>query len=267
MPLRFLLLITALVLAAPTVAWAWPKPIERFERAAPAVTVSVDHGAWDRFLGRYVRRDAQGLNRVAYGAVTPADKAALQAYLDRLQATDVDRLTRDQQMAFWINLYNAATVDLILDNYPVKSIRELGVPVIGPWKIKRLTVGGRRLSLDDVEHGILRPIWRDVRIHYAVNCAAIGCPNLAMRAYTAENLEAMLEAGARAYVNSPRGFARVGGKLVASSIYAWYRSDWGSDAEVLAHARRYATGETASLLRTARRIDGHRYDWSLNDAR
>ena len=125
-------------------------------------------------------------------------------------------------------------------------------------------MSGRTLSLDDIEHKILRPEWQDVRIHYAVNCASIGCPNLAREAYTAANLEAMLEAAASAYVNHPRAFGGTSDRLVASSIYDWYEVDWGSQEGVLEHARQYAQGPTKKLLDTAQTIDAYDYDWSLN---
>jgi hypothetical protein len=261
------LAVSASLLLAACSAGAPPEPDSRWTVAAETASVEVDHRPWDAFLAEYVRDDGTGLTRVAYGRVTEADKAALRSYLDDLQRAPVERLTRDQQMAYWFNLYNAATVDLILDNYPVESIRNIGVPIKGPWDQKILEVGGEKLSLNDVEHRILRPIFKDVRIHYAVNCASVGCPNLAVQAYTAERLEAMLEDAARAYVNSPRGFAEIDGRLVASSIYDWYESDWGDVADVLEHARGYAEGETARMLAEADAIDGYRYDWSLNDAR
>ncbi len=171
-------------------------------------------------------------------------------------------------MAFWINLYNAATVDIVLDAWPITDIRKIDSPILrrGPWDRKAFMVKGQRLSLNDIEHRILRPIWRDVRIHYAVNCASLGCPNLASTPYRPETLQGMLDAAARAYVNHPRGFSRSGGKLVASSIYNWYQSDWGNEAAVLAHARKYASPKTAMMLGQATRIDDYRYDWSVNSA-
>lgn len=225
---------------------------------------SVDHGAWDAFLARYVRPGADGVNRVAYADAARTDAAMLRPYLTALEAIDPGTLSRDAQMAYWINLYNAATVDLILQSPTVRSIRDLGPLTLGPWDRKILTVRGTRLSLNDIEHGILRPIWKDVRIHYAVNCASIGCPNLATRAYTAERLEAMLEQAAADFINHPRGFARVNGKLRASSIYDWYARDWGSDRDVLIHARRYARGPTLDVLGNAEAIDTYDYDWALN---
>jgi hypothetical protein len=122
------------------------------------------------------------------------------------------------------------------------------------------------LSLDDIEHRILRPIWRDPRLHYAVNCAALGCPNLQTAAFTAANTEALLDKAARDFVNHPRGAAIVGGKLIVSSIYVWYEADFGgADRGVIAHLKRYAGPELATALAAVDRISGNRYDWGLND--
>jgi hypothetical protein len=229
---------------------------------------SVDHSAWDYFLGKYVHAASDGINRVAYSAVASADRQLLQDYLRQLQATAVNSLARLEQFALWINLYNAATVDLVVRSYPVESIREIGgVLNQGPWQKKLLSVAGSSLSLDDIEHTILRPIWKDVRIHYAVNCASLGCPNLAREAYRADRAERMLIEAAGAYVNHPRGFQELDGELVASSIYDWYEVDWGGQPQVLAHARTYATGESAAMLAAAPRIDRYDYDWSLNELR
>ena len=230
----------------------------------------VDHGAWDAFLRRYVATDSAGVNRVDYAAVTAADRSALDAYLDRLQATEVSRLSRDEQLAFWINLYNARTVALILDNYPVGSIRDItyGLLSFGPWDEPLLTVEGRMLSLNDVEHGIVRPIWADRRVHYVLNCAAVGCPNLGARAYTGATMDAAMEAAARAYVNDPRG-ARFDGedRLVVSKIYGWFREDFGGDHQgVLAELRRYAASALRERLDGREEVDGYEYDWALNDA-
>jgi hypothetical protein len=236
---------------------------------AQVVTARVDDRPYAAFLKSYVRPGADGINRVAYSQVSAPDRAALKRYLAALQTVQVSRLSRPRQMAFWINLYNAATLDVMLDAWPVSTIRKIDSPILqrGPWSRKIATVEGKRVSLDDIEHRILRPGWRDVRIHYAVNCASIGCPNLELQPYRAETLPAMLDAAARAYVNHPRGFARVNGRLVGSSIYDWYQKDWGSEAGVLAHARKYANARTMAILGNATRIDAYRYDWSSNAAR
>jgi hypothetical protein len=224
---------------------------------------AINHDAWDRILAAHVRQSPDGLNRVDYNGIK-ANVAELNAYVAALQSVRISEYPRPEQSAFWVNLYNAATVQVIIENYPLASIRKIGL--LGPWRKRFLTVDGRKLSLDDIEHGILRPIWKDVRIHYAVNCASVGCPNLAIKAYRAETLEPMLEQAARAYINDPRGFKRINGELIASSIFQWYQVDWGSAANVLAHARTYANAETAKLLEGAASIDGYDYDWALNQA-
>ncbi len=236
----------------------------------PGSTERVDHDAWDRFLETYVSTDAAGINRVAYGGVTPADRVALGAYLERLAAIPVERLARPEQLALWVNLYDARTVALVLEHYPVTSIRDIrfGLFDIGPWSEPLLEVRGRKLSLNDIEHGILRPIWQDPRIHYLLNCAALGCPNLGARAYRGATIEQGMEAAARAYINDPRAVhVDPDGELIASKIYAWFEEDFGgSAAAVLAHLRCYADPELAARLAGRERIDDYAYDWSLNDA-
>lgn len=230
------------------------------------VAQPIDHSAWDSLLARYVTQSPDGINRVDYAALKAEDTSALQGYLASMQAIDITQYPRDEQFAYWVNLYNAATVDLIVANYPLDSIRDLGLPGLGPWREDVVKVNGKNLSLDDIEHGILRPIWQDVRVHYAVNCASIGCPNLAAQAYTGAKLDAMLEAAAADYVNHPRGFARINGRLVASRIYDWYGSDWGDEAAILDHARKYANRESLAVLGDRSTIDTFDYDWSLNAA-
>jgi Protein of unknown function, DUF547 len=225
---------------------------------------TIDHSVWDRLLKAYVKPASDGINRVDYLGLKNSAAAELTAYLTAMQRIDVSAFNRNEQFAYWVNLYNAATIDLIVREYPLETIRDLGLLGQGPWKDEILSVSGKKLSLDDIEHGILRPIWKDVRIHYAVNCASLGCPNLATQAWRADRLEEMLETAAASYVNHPRGFSKVDGKLTASSIFDWYEDDWGSAAKVLEHARKYATGATQTLLAGATTIDSYDYDWSLN---
>jgi hypothetical protein len=176
---------------------------------------------------------------------------------------------RAEQEAYWINLYNAATVDLILSRYPVASIRDINIsPGLfsrGPWGAKLLAIEGEKVSLDDIEHRILRPIWKDNRIHYAVNCASLGCPNLQPPAYTAANMESLLERGAKEYVNHPRGVAIKDGKLRVSSIYVWFKEDFGGSPEgLMEHWRKYADAALAKRLQTYSGGLEHDYDWNLN---
>ena len=245
---------------------------ERWTAHDPEGMRRIDHGPWHRFLDRYVASDPYGVNRVAYARATPDDEAQLARYVAFLAATPISRYRRAEQLAFWINLYNALTVRLVLEAYPVKSIRDVTPTILsflgrGPWGAKLITVKGEDLSLDDIEHRILRPIWRDSRIHYAVNCAAVGCPNLRRSAFTGDNVDRMLDEAAREYVNDVRGVYFAGDRLTVSSVYDWYVADFGGDeAGVLAHLRAYAEPELKARLERATRIDDYRYDWALNDA-
>lgn len=241
---------------------------ERFAGFRQGSAISVDHSSWSALLRRYVVQDEAGLNRVAYARFKRDGHGQLKAYLSQLQQVAVSSLDRPEQFAFWVNLYNALTIDVVLDHYPVESIRDIrlgGLFAVGPWKAKIAVVEGVELSLDDIEHGILRPLWRDPRVHYAVNCASIGCPNLAAQAYGGARLNAMLEAAAKAYVNSPRG-ARIRDRgLVVSSIYTWYGDDFGgSPAAVLRHLEKYAEPALRAQLRLG--ISDDQYDWRLNEA-
>lgn len=265
---------TVLGVVLPALAFGAPKAQlwERWAAHDPLSKLGIDHGAWDGFLRRYVVRGADGVNRVRYATVTPQDRALLQDYLAAMQRVRSARYRRSEQFAYWINLYNAMTVEVVLRHYPVESIRDIdispGLFSRGPWGAKLLEVDGERLSLDDIEHRILRPLMRDPRVHYAVNCASIGCPNLQPRAFSGARLDEMLDAAAREYVNHPRGARIRDGELVVSSIYDWFQADFGgSERAVIAHLRQYAEPRLARLLAEFDEIDDYQYDWSLNDAR
>ena len=231
-------------------------------------TIKVDHSKWSEILGRYIVEGEDGLNRFGYGTVSTADKQLLDSYIADLSTTDVQSLNRDEQFAYWVNLYNAVTIQLILDNYPVDSIRDIKPSLlsIGPWGMKLVNVAGEDLTLDNIEHDILRGLWRDPRIHYAVNCASIGCPNLMNTAYDSNSLEEALDANARAYINHPRGARVADDKLVVSTIYKWFREDFGDSQQgVIEHLSQYAEPRLAEQLRGRTKINGHDYDWALND--
>ncbi|MEX0694390.1 MAG: DUF547 domain-containing protein [Rhodospirillales bacterium] len=267
-----LLALSAIMTGAPA-ATAAPKPElwEKWTVHDPASTTVVDHQLWDRFLKSYVKVDPGGLNRFDYAAVDTGDRKVLQDYLGALGQTPVSSLNRGEQQAFWINLYNALTVQVVLDHYPVKSIRDIdispGLFSDGPWGKKLITIEGEPVSLDDVEHRILRPIWKDPRLHYAVNCASVGCPDLVAEAYTARTMDSQLTANAHAYINSRRGVRIDGESMIVSSIYDWFQVDFGgSEKGVIAHLRHYARGDLKQALARAQEIEGYQYDWSLNGA-
>ena len=244
-----------------------------FEINDPYSVFGVDHSAWDRFLSCYLITDQQGLARVRYGNVSAGDRQQLQNYLCYLQSVDVRTLNRDEQLAFWFNLYNAKIVDVVLANYPVRSIRQIKkkfTDFVGPFDdAGAVNVLGKPLSLSDVESGVIRPIWKDPRVHYALNCGSYGCPNLASTAWRAENLDARLNGAAINYINSGRAVKSGPLGLRLSKIYKWYQDDFGgSDQAVIAHMQQYANPTTCCQLQKARgRVSGHFYDWSLNDAK
>ena len=269
----FLTVMTLALLVAQTAGAApkadlWP----RWEKNDPANKQKVDHSAWDAFLKKYiVAPHPSGINRVNYAPVAPEDRTALANYVKSLESVAVSGYSRAEQRAYWINLYNAKTVELILTRFPVKSIRDInispGLFSSGPWGAKLMTVEGEKLALDDIEHRILRPIWKDNRIHYAVNCASLGCPNLQPAAFTAENTESLLERGAREYVNHRRGVSLQSGKLKVSSLYVWFQEDFGGSAEgLMEHWAKYAGKTLADALLSYSGGLEHDYDWRLNDA-
>ncbi|MGM0416172.1 MAG: DUF547 domain-containing protein, partial [Thermodesulfobacteriota bacterium] len=211
-----------------------------------------------------------GINRVRYAAVTSEDKKKLQKYLDTLQDISVSRLQRPEQKAYWINLYNALTVNVILEHYPVESIRDIDISPgwfsNGPWDAKLLHIEGKDLSLNDIEHRILRPIWQDNRIHYAVNCGSLSCPNLLKDPFTAENTQVLLEYNAKAYINHPRGMRIKDDEVVISSIYDWFKVDFGGDEEgIRQHLIKYTEIEHREYLQSGNFSFSYTYDWSLNE--
>ncbi len=230
----------------------------------------IDHQAWQDFLDHYLVADDSGVNLLKYRDVSDADHQALKSYLNTLQAIDPRQYNRAQQMAYWINLYNALTVDIVLDAYPVKSILKIDGSFFspGPWNKKTLKISNQKLSLNDIEHGILRPIWKDSRIHYAVNCASYSCPNLRATVYTAENVDDQLTLAAKDYINNPRGVAVDGKDLLLSKIFDWYQIDFGNnERELLNTLANYAAPELAERLRKHDGDIDYDYDWSLNEAK
>ena len=196
-----------------------------------------------------------------------ADRDALKRYIDALTKRDPLSLTRQEQFAFWANLYNALTIQVVVDAFPVTSIRNIRTSGLlpGPWSKAITQVAGVNLSLNNIEHHIMRKGWRDPRVHYAVNCASYSCPNLPLRALRGAGLDGSLNTAARAYVNHARGVRFEGEKLIVSSIYLWYAGDFGgSDAKVIAHLSHYASANLQEKLQAVSRIARGGYDWSLN---
>lgn len=246
-----------------------------FAQGALAQPSADPDAVYDALLRRYVSMGNDGIARVDYALwqSSAADRAALDGYIAHLATRRPSSMTRAEAFAYWGNLYNAVTLGVVLDRYPVTSIRDIKSDAwldprayTGPWRQQRVKVEGRRLSLDDIEHEIMRPTFKDPRVHYVVNCASYGCPNLMNRAWRSATLEADLEAAARAFVNHSRGVTVLqDGTLKVSSIYKWFIADFGGDdAGLIAHFRRYAEPALARRLAGSPRIAEDDYDWSLN---
>ena len=268
------ILIGAMLIAGAANAQSKSKLIPVWDASDETSIARIDHGSWQNLLDSYLRVHSSGINRFDYVALKASTKnrAGLADYLAHLQKLDPRNYSRAEQKAYWINFYNALTVHVVLEAYPVDSIRDIsdsflgGLMFSGPWEDMIAHVAGLDLTLDNIEHGILRPIYRDNRIHYAVNCASLGCPNLLPTAFTAANTETLLDTGAREYVNHPRGVDFVDDDfIVISSIYDWFVEDFGGSEEgAIKHLIQYADKELAERLRSFEGSVDYDYDWGLN---
>jgi len=224
-----------------------------------------DHSKFDLVLKQYV--DEEGL--VDYNGI--AQDRRFSEYMKSLESAKVEKMSRDGQLAFWINAYNAVTIDKVIKKKPKESVRETIIP--GVWTSKKFfrsrehTVANRRLSQDDIENEILRKEFRDPRIHFAVICASSSCPKLPRIAYTEGNVRARLEEETRKYLNSERGIRidRTGNTLYLSRIFDWFEEDFveksGSATNFI---RPYLRKEVASFLDGKPKMKFLRYNWALN---
>ena len=215
------------------------------EFAAPS------HEAWDQLLKTYV--DSKG--DVNYAGFK-ANVGKLNAYLKTLADNPVQTSwSRNEKMAYWINAYNAFTIKLIVDNYPVSSITKLKGGK--PWDAKWIKLGAKTYSLNNIENDILRPTYKDARIHFAVNCAAASCPPLLNRAWTASNLNANFEKQAKAFINNTAYNKVSSSKVQVSKIFEWYKGDFGN---LISYLNKYSN----TKINTNAKVEFLEYDWALN---
>jgi hypothetical protein len=234
-----------------------------------------EHALWTRVLQRFVRDD-----EFDYGGLQ-RDQDGLSAYLKQLHADSLEQLakwTAEQRYAFWVNAYNAHTIQLVVGNYPLASIRKLdralGLKSVFdkefiPMKAHHPDGADDELSLNDIENEILRKKFKDARVHAAINCASVSCPPLRNEAFTASKLEAQLDGQMRAFVNDPdrNKIDAEQDQLQISEIFKWFKEDFERDSgSVREFLLRFAPDGDAELIREAklRYID---YDWDLNDTR
>ena len=217
----------------------------------PLAFQKIDYSTWDNLLKKYVDNDGN----VDYKNFRK-EKGLLNSYLEQQTKNPVSEYdTKESKLVYYINLYNAATVKLILDNYPLGSIKELK----GPWNRQVVTIRNKQLSLGDIEHNILRKM-EEPRIHFAINCASYSCPKLLNEAFTVEKLEELLEKSARSFVNDPKRNVIKKEKAMISQIFKWYKKDFTDMMSLIDYINQYSTVKMTSETN----IEYINYDWSLN---
>jgi hypothetical protein len=234
------------------------------------------HKAWDALVKKNVVLLQGGKASQFRYAEMAKERGALKAYLENLSKVrpeEFDSWTRPQRMAFLINAYNAFTVEKILTRYPsIKSIWDFGKVFGNPFKDEFFMLLGRKFTLDGIEHDTLRKkgAYDEPRIHFAVNCASIGCPMLREEAYVAERLEAQLAQQAERFLSDRSRNRAAGGKLEVSKIFDWFKEDFGQREQYFAKYAKLLTDDPAQQKLVA---DGKAglsfldYDWTLNDAK
>lgn len=236
------------------------------------------HKAFNTLLERHVKMISKGLeSRIDYAAFKK-DHLALADYLASLSGVTEESFytwPKEQQLAFLINLYNAATIDLILKHYPVSSIKKIGSLFQSPWKIRFITLFGKTISLDDLEHGLIRKkgVYDEPRIHFALVCASIGCPGLPDQVFRHDRLETMLEKGLVTFLSDKTRNRYNHGKkrFEVSAIFKWYGNDfnesYGSVTTLLRRYSQYLVGDEKELpdAKKTERISYLDYNWELNE--
>ena len=230
------------------------------------------HQAWTAFLQKHVKINGHA-STIDYKAIknNPKDLLEYLKLLEALSLDDFNRFSENEKLAFLINAYNAFTVKLIVDHYPVKSIKDIGSLFSSPWKKKFFHLFGEERHLDSIEHDMIRKWFNEPRIHFAVNCASIGCPALRNEAFVSTNLEKQLEEAAVAFLTdkSRNRYSPDAKKLELSSIFKWYGSDfpkkYGS-LEAFIAPKITANLEHQNIIRDKKaNLSYLDYDWSLNE--
>lgn len=223
----------------------------------------VSHSSFDQLLQKYV--DEQGM--VNYKGLK-ADRAKLRSYLSILENNSPQNSwTRDQKLAYWINAYNAYTLDLILEHYPVESIKDIGstikIPFVSTaWDIKFINIGGKEYDLNNIEHSIIRKDFDEPRIHFALVCAAVSCPKLQNRAYVSEKLDEQLTKAANEFLANPaKNKFKNENKATLSKLFNWYGGDFKNNGTLIEYINKYSP----TKLSENADIDWMDYNWQLNE--
>ncbi|WP_459211257.1 DUF547 domain-containing protein [Aquimarina rhabdastrellae] len=212
----------------------------------------VDHMSWDQVLILNVSKDG----KVNYKGVIQ-DSPLLYKYFSMMSENPPEENWSDEEkLAYWVNLYNAIAIKMVIDNYPIDTIKDLQ----DPWNHRFFKIGDKKYSLDDIEHKILREM-NDPRIHFIINCAAKSCPDLWNRAYTAENINKALDERTRAFINDPRFNVISGTELKVSRIFDWYKKDFEGKGSIEDFINRYSEVQVSKIAKD----NFKEYDWTLNN--
>lgn len=222
----------------------------------PALHAQLDHSAWDAQLKKYV----QANGKVNYKA-WKSDREALHKYCDYLSANEPKKGTSaEARKAYWMNVYNAFTIKLVLEHYPVKSINDIG-GLIKPWDIKFFKIGSKVMDLNFVEHKILRVQFNDPRIHVGINCASVSCPRLSNIAFTESNVNSELEKLMKEFVNDPSKNRIAADKIELSEIFNWFESDFTKKQSLIDFLNKYSTVKINKSATKSHLT----YNWNLNE--
>lgn len=196
-----------------------------------------------------------------------ADSISLNTYLSQLSnQPPTSNWTEQEQLAYWINAYNAFTVQLIVRNYPVQSIKELGggiYKVNTPWDIKFIQIGDQQLDLNNIEHGIIRKHFNEPRIHFAVNCASVSCPRLRNEAYEASKLDAQLKDQLVTFLeDTDKNFIEDPDHVKISKIFSWFKGDFKKEYDSVIE---FINQEAGKEINANAEIDYNEYKWDLNE--
>lgn len=224
----------------------------------------INHERWDQLVKKHVKDDGfvdyKGFIR---------DSMELNRYLDQLSAVHPDdkSWSRNEQMAYWINAYNAFTIRLIVRNYPVESIKDIkkGIAFVNSvWDIKFIKIQGFTYDLNNIEHNILRPVFKDARVHAAINCASYSCPRLRPEAYTSEKLDSQLEDAMKKFLADPLRNKITADKAEISEIFKWFKGDFDRDAgSLIAYINKFSTQKISDKTE----LKYLNYNWTLNEAK
>lgn len=216
---------------------------------------NVDHAQWDALLKKYV----SSTGKVNYKGFK-ADRPNLQKYLRVLMSNPPKSTwSKNERKAYWMNAYNAFTIELIVKNYPVKSIKDIANGK--PWDLKFIKIGSKTYSLNDIEHNILRKYYGDPRIHFGIVCASYSCPKLVNKAFTTENVNSTLSANARQFINDPKRNKITAGSAQISKLFEWFKDDFTKTGTVKEYLNKYSKVK----LTSSTKISYMTYNWSLNE--